>query len=244
MKRHQFLGYPVDQVSTNDVLLWIKNAIASEESKAIAVLNINKLWMASRDEHMADYLRSAALVIPEYAIVWGARRLGMPDLEPVYGVVLTKELIPFAEQHQLRPFFLGAKPHIIEELKSKLAVEYPDLQIAGMHHGFLQDADVETVVIRRIQKSKADILFVAMGSPLQEYWIAKHKDKLNVPILIGVGGSFDVLAGIKSDTPKWIRGTGLEWLYRLALQPKQYWRRYLITNSWYIYRLFAERVKI
>jgi len=244
MKRHQFLGYPVDQVSTKDVLLWIKNTIASEEPKAIAVLNINKLWMASRDVHMADYLRSAALVIPEYAIVWGARRLGMSDLEPVYGVVLTKEFVPFAVQHQLRPFFLGAKPHVIEGLKSKLAVDYPELQIAGMHHGFLQDNDIESEVIRRIQKSNADILFVAMGSPLQENWIAKHKDNLDVPVLIGVGGSFDVLAGMKSDAPKWIRGSGLEWLYRLALQPKQYWRRYLITNSWYIYKVFSERVKI
>jgi N-acetylglucosaminyldiphosphoundecaprenol N-acetyl-beta-D-mannosaminyltransferase len=242
MKRHHFLGYPVDQVSVRDVLLWIKDANGSREAKVIAVLNINKLWLASRDPCIVSYLHSAALVIPEYAIVWGAKRLGISQLEPVYGFVLTKEFIPFAVQHHQRPFFLGAKPGVVEALKFKLERDYPELEIAGMHHGYLGDVSVEAEAIRKIQAANADILLVAMGSPLQEYWIDAHKEILNVPVVIGVGGTFDVLAGIKSDTPDWLRGSGWEWLYRLLLQPKHYWKRYLVTNPWFMWMLFREKI--
>lgn len=86
---------------------------------------------------------------------------------------------------------------------------------------------------------KPDMLFVAMGSPKQEYWIEDHAKELGVPVAMGVGGSFDVLAGLKKDTPAWARGNGLEWLYRLMLEPKAYWKRYLICNPWFIWKVIS-----
>jgi len=242
MIRHSFLGYPVDEISLCDVLLWIRNGNRTGGTRVIAVLNINKLWLASHCPCMASYLHSAELIVPEYSIVWGAKKLGIPNLEPVYGIALTKQFIPFAIKHNLRPFFLGATSSTIEALRSKLANNYPQLEIAGMHHGFLSDRNIEAEVINSIQASDADILFVGMGSPLQEYWIDEHRNVLNVPVSIGVGGSFDVLAGIKPDSPEWIRGTGFEWVYRLILEPKRYWKRYLITNPWFIWQVLLERI--
>ena len=109
--------------------------------------------------------------------------------------------------------------------------------IAGMHHGYLTTSELNDSVCQTIRSSKADILYVAMGSPRQEYWIAEHLAGLNVPVGMGVGGSFDVIAGLKKDTPNWARGHGWEWLYRLFQEPRAYWRRYLITNSWFIWQI-------
>lgn len=243
MNRFSFLGFPVNQISPEETLYWIKDNRSSEITRTITVINANKLWLAYQNPRLAKIISNADLVIPEYAVVWGAKKLDLPSLTPVYGVTLTREFLPFAANHQLRPFFLGAKPEVIDVLSDKLKTDYPKLVTAGIHHGYLSDPVIETKVIKMIQAAKPDILFIAMGSPQQEYWMEEHKEELKVPVMIGVGGSFDILAEIKSDTPPYVRGTGLEWLYRLIKNPRQYWRRYLVTNPWFIWQIIKENVR-
>jgi N-acetylglucosaminyldiphosphoundecaprenol N-acetyl-beta-D-mannosaminyltransferase len=204
----------------------------------IVVVNANKLYQMAGSDDLRRIVTSAELIIPEWAMVWAARRLGLPPLVHSGGLLVARAFLPFAEAHGLRPFFLGATPETMAALVARVQQDYPRLEIAGAHHGYLSDPEVEARVIDQIHRTAPDVLFVGMGSPAQERWIAARRDTLGVPVSIGIGGSFDVLSGRKPDTPAWARGRGLEWLYRLEQDPMAYGRRYVVTNSWFVVQVF------
>ena len=237
MGRIEFLGCPVDNLTIGEALDWIDTRIKNTAPGKILVLNANKLWLMSKNSRLEQIVKKAELIIPEWAVFWGAKRLGTPLKACVFGIALAKETLQWAQLKGYRLFFLGAKPQVVETLVIKLQKEYPALQITGYHHGYLDQAETRKV-IAEINQAQPDVLMVAMGSPKQEYWISENFSEIHVPVSMGIGGSFDVLAGIKNDTPDWARGHGLEWLYRLLQDPKAYWKRYLITNSWIIWNVF------
>ena len=235
--RVQFLNCPVDRIDTDHTLEWIAKAIKNKTPRMITVVNANKLWLMSKNQTLRETILTADLIIPEYAVVWGAKRLGLPPLSQVLGISLAQQFLPFAEQRGFRPYFLGASQEVVEGLVKRVKQDYPRIEIAGYHNGYLTNLEIESEVITEIKRSKPDFLFVAMGSPKQELWIKKHLRELEVPVCLGVGGTFDVMAGFKKDTPAWARGKGLEWLYRTAQNPRSYLKRYLITNSWFMLQL-------
>ena len=239
MVRIEFLGCPVDNLTISEALDWMDARIKNTEPGKIMVLNANKLWLMSKNPRLDQIMKKAELIVPEWAVFWGAKRLGTPLKTCVFGISLAKETLHRAQLKGYRLFFLGAKPQVVETLIIKLQKEYPGLQIAGFHHGYLDQTETQKV-IAEINQTCPDVLLVAMGSPRQEYWISDHFLQIHVPVSLGIGGSFDVLAGIKNDTPGWARGHGLEWLYRLIQNPKAYWKRYLITNSWIIWNVLRE----
>jgi len=234
LERINFLGCPVDRVDIPGILEWIEEAVRNRNPRQIVVLNANKLYLMAHDVRLRKIVQNADLVIPEWAIVWAARRLGLPSLYHSGGFLLAKALIPYAAQKGLRLYFLGAKPEVIRGLVKKLEAEYSQPFIAGFHHGYLTTPAIQTAALRNIREVQPDILLVGMGSPKQEFWIYNNYKLLNVPVNIGIGGSFDVLSGFKRDVPSWMRGRGLEWIYRLAQAPRAYLRRYLVTNTWFI----------
>jgi N-acetylglucosaminyldiphosphoundecaprenol N-acetyl-beta-D-mannosaminyltransferase len=236
--RVSVLGCPVDRLTIPETLAWMADAIASKRPHTIAVVNANKLYQMANDAELRAIITSAELIIPEWAVVWAARRLKLAPLVHSGGLLLTRAFLPFAEERGLRPFFLGARPETITALQARLRNEHPRLQVAGAHHGYLTDPAVEAAAIEMIREAAPDVLFLAMGSPIQERWIARHRAALNVPVSIGIGGALDVLSGVKPDSPSWTRGRGLEWLYRLALDPSKYARRYAVTNSWFLTQVF------
>lgn len=242
MKREFILGYPVDALTMEEALLWIKEQVKNKDSKIIAVINANKLWLANKDERIASFLKSADLIIPEYSIVWGAKRLGVP-LTHIGGITLLKVFLRFAERESIRAYFLGAKIQVIENLIHKLRNNYPLLSIAGYHHGYLSNDQIVEGVLVDIREKKPDIIFIAIGSPKQEMLMCDIKKMNIVPIVMGVGGSFDVLSEDKKDAPSWARSKGLEWLYRILQDPLnfKYWKRYLLTNTYFIYLVFAAK---
>lgn len=242
MNRVSFLGYPVDNVTIQEALLWIRNSINHIETKIIAVVNANKLWQAYHDIRLSEFLRNADLILPEYAAVWGAKQLGI-SLAHTGGIMLLKALLSFAEKEGIKPYFLGATQEVVQEMIIKIQNEYPDLKISGFHHGYLTDESLKKAVIEDLSFKKPEILFIAMGSPKQEYLMIEIRDALQIPVLMGVGGSFDVLSGDKKDTPSWARSKGLEWVYRISQDPfnRSYWQRYLITNTWFIYEVFKQK---
>ncbi len=138
-------------------------------------------------------------------------------------------------------FFLGAQPAILQAMLNKLHRDHPSLRIAGYNDGYFMPQE-EPALLERIRHSKPDVLLVAMGTPRQEYWIRDHFHELGVPVYIGVGGTFDVIAGLKKDAPAWIRRFALEWLFRLVQDPRNLWRRYLTTIPWFIGRVIVERI--
>jgi len=237
MDRIDILGCPIDNLDMQKVFEWMEMRIHKKKPSMIAVVNANKLWLMSKEPNLDKIVKEADLIIPEWAILWAAKILNLKLDSFIIGSHLFIESLIWAQKKKFKIFFLGATPEVIEKLKVKLKIGYPKLQIAGMSHGYLEKSEIKAL-INRIKSSNPDILYVAMGSPRQEYWIKEHFTEIQVPISMGVGGSFDVLAGIKKDTPPWARGHGWEWLYRLSQDPKAYWKRYLITNSWIIWNVF------
>jgi len=237
LERINFLGYPVDQISMPQALQWIDKAIINRDTKHIVVLNANKLYLMARHTKLNQIVQNADLIIPEWAVVWGAKQLYLPPLIHLGGIMLTRALMPHAAEKGLRPYLLGASREVVTTLAEKLKAKYPALKLVGFHHGYLTTSEIDDRVVAHIQQLNPDILFVAMGSPRQEVWIDTHLSQLGVPVSIGVGGSFDVLAGLKKDTPDWARGNGLEWIYRFWQDPRTYWKRYLVTNIWFLWQI-------
>lgn len=237
--RVQFLGCPVDSLGMDEAVDHVMRLAQSDSFHNIAVLNANKMWMASRNPELHAIIQRAEMVIPEYAVVWGCQVLGTPVRAHIGGVMLLKALLPHLEQEQVRLYFLGARQDVLELMIARLRSNYPNLKIAGARSGYFQLSE-SIQVVKEINDSTAQILFVAMGSPRQELWIEQNRRQLAVRVAMGVGGSFDVLAGIKKDAPPWVRHGG-EWLYRLLQDPRNLWKRYLTTNSWFVGRVMRER---
>lgn len=244
MERKDFLGYPVDSLDIAEALSWMEERIRERIPSAISVINANKLWLMSSDKRLAWCVCNSDLIIPEWAVYWGAAKIGKDLKSPVYGVTLLKATLPWAQTKGFRPYFLGAKQEVIDALVEKIHLDYPNLSLAGVHHGYLKSEAENEQVLDLIRTAHPDILFVALGSPKQEYWIQENLGKISVPVALGVGGSFDVIAGLKQDTPAWARGHGLEWLYRLSQDPKAYWKRYAVTNPWFVSLVLREQLRL
>jgi len=240
--RVDFLGCPVDCVTMEQAIASMEAFIREGVPRHIAVINANKLWLMEKDPRVTRVVQEASLFVPEKAVVMGIRSMGLGIAHHVGGIMLLKAFLPRAEEKGYRLYFLGAKPGVLERIVYALRYAYPRLQIVGSHHGYLRPAD-EELIVKQICELRPDALFVAMGTPKQEFWIAEHMSRLGVPVCMGVGGSFDVLAGIKKDTPDWIRALAMEWLYRLIQDPKNLWRRYLTTIPWFLGRVLRARLR-
>jgi N-acetylglucosaminyldiphosphoundecaprenol N-acetyl-beta-D-mannosaminyltransferase len=240
--RIDFLGVPVDSLDMPDALQRVDEFIAAAKPHQIVVANVNKLWQIHRDPRLATIAKQADLVVPERVLVAFAGLLGTPLKSDVAGVALAKELLPHCEKRGHSIFFLGSRPAVMDLLIKKVILDHPALRIAGYHHGYFTPDNQEDLLVS-IRKAKPDVLLVAMGSPRQEYWIHDHIAEIGVPVSVGVGGTFDVIAGIKKDAPQWVRRSGMEWLYRLSQDPKNLWKRYSITIPWFLTTILAESIR-
>jgi N-acetylglucosaminyldiphosphoundecaprenol N-acetyl-beta-D-mannosaminyltransferase len=239
--RSHLLGYPVDSLDMNDAVSVLGKFVQEQGLHHVVAINANKLWLAERTPPLKAIMKRAELVIPEYAVVWGCRMLRRPLKGHVGGVMLLKAVLPWLERTEIPVYFLGAKQSVLDQMQARIKDAHRRIVIAGAHCVYFEPSR-EHDIVKEINQSGAQILFVAMGSPRQELWIEKHRSELKVKVALGVGGSFDVLAGLKKDAPQWMRH-GVEWLYRLAQDPKNLWKRYLTTNPWFVWRILHERVR-
>ncbi len=234
------LGLPVHAVDLDGAVAIIRHAVAERRRTRVAVTNANKCWLAGTDPHVRCFLEEAELVVAETAVVWAARVLGRPDVGAAWGVALMVRLLEEADAAGWSVYLLGATEAVNEAAARVTAERHPGLRLAGRHHGYLDDGARQRVQAELAER-RPDLLFVAMGSPLQERFIAGLPDGGGPTVAMGVGGSFDVLAGLRREAPGWIRGTGFEWLYR-ALQDPSLLKRYAVVNPWFVGRVLAERV--
>lgn len=241
-ERDRLLGVPVDRVTMDGAVQFLARRIAEGRRSRVLVTNANKAWQANRDEKLCGILDEAELVVPEWAMVWAAARLRRSGIHHIGGITLMIRLLEEAPVRGWSVYFLGSKHEVVEALVARLRRERPELRIAGYHHGYLDEA-LDRKVRDDLGRVQPDILFVAMGSPLQEFWISRLPATGGPKVSIGVGGSFDVLAGLKKDAPAWARGRGLEWIYRLVQDPRRLWRRYLVTNTWFVWSVLHERLR-
>jgi N-acetylglucosaminyldiphosphoundecaprenol N-acetyl-beta-D-mannosaminyltransferase len=188
-------------------------------------------------------LDSADLCVPDgMPLVWIGRSRGYPLKRRVYGPDLLLEFCRETNTKGYRHFFYGGGPDVPEALAAKLKAQFPLLEVAGVYsppfRPLTPEEDARAVEL--INRSAADVLWVGLGCPKQEYWMYEHRDQLRVPVLVGVGQAFDVHAGRLRQAPVWMREHGLEWLFRLMSEPRRLWKRYLIYNSQFIFSELLE----
>lgn len=204
-----------------------------------AVVNVAKLVNMQNDLKLHNAVTSSDIInIDGMGLVIGMRLLGNKIPERVAGIDLFLELLQAAEQRQYPVFFLGAKENVLAEMLARLKQKHPNLKIAGYNHGYFWDD--EQGVVRKIKNSGASLLFIAISSPKKEIFINRWKDEFGVCFVMGVGGSFDVLAGRVKRAPVFMQKIGLEWFYRFLQEPRRMWKRYLVTNTKFIWMLLKE----
>jgi N-acetylglucosaminyldiphosphoundecaprenol N-acetyl-beta-D-mannosaminyltransferase len=208
----------------------------------VITANAAILCMARRDPEMHEACRRADLVVADgMSVVWASRLAGDSLPERVAGIDMMARLLAAAASTGLSVYFLGAKPQVVAELVRRSGRDFPGLNVAGYRDGYF-GPDEEQAVIAGIRQSAPHMLFVGMPSPFKDKWCERHRDVLNVPVIIGVGGSFDVLAGYVQRAPRALQSMGLEWSWRLAMEPRRMWKRYLVTNSEFMWRAAGEAV--
>ena len=201
----------------------------------VITANAGVLCMMRRDPALRDACRAGDLVLADgMSVVWALRGAGTPVPQRVTGVDLMSRLLSAGAARGRSAYFLGAREEVVRTLAERCAAENPGLRIAGTRNGYFSAADHEAIV-EEIRAARPDFLFVGMPSPFKEVFCERHRARLDVPVLMGVGGSFDVLAGYVRRAPPLLRQTGLEWSWRLLMEPRKMWKRYLTTNTEFIW---------
>lgn len=242
MKRIEFLKAPMDIATMQETVSFIENRIEKKEFLQHVVVNVAKIVNMQKDPVLAESVKACDLInIDGMGVVFGARFLGHDVPERVAGVDLFHELLAMSAKRDFPVFLLGATQEVVSETVSKVKAHNPDLTIAGYNDGYFWED--EEAVVTKIRESGAKLLFVAITSPKKENFINKWQDKLGVDFVMGVGGTFDVVAGKVKRAPLWMQKAGLEWLYRVMQEPGRMWKRYLVTNTKFIILLLSEKFK-
>lgn len=228
--RQIVLGCAVDNLSMAETLDRVGEMIDSGRPHQHVVVNADKIVKAARDPALARIIEQCDLINADgMPVVWASRLLGQPLKERVTGVDLFFRLLERAAQRGWRVYFLGARQEVLQEVVQRALQRHPDLLVAGARNGYWT-ADQEPGVVDEIRRARADILFVAISSPRKEEFLAAHQATLRVPFAMGVGGTFDVMAGRVSRAPLWMQRSGLEWFHRFLQEPRRMFRRYFIED--------------
>jgi N-acetylglucosaminyldiphosphoundecaprenol N-acetyl-beta-D-mannosaminyltransferase len=241
--RVELLGLPFDAVTMEGaVARCLEFCRGPRASHMVITANASHLCMMGRDTELAQACRAGHLIVADgMSVVWALRASGQEIPERVAGVELMARLLMAAKEDGLSVYFLGAKREVVSTLVARCRDQYPGLKIAGFRDGYF-GADDHPTILEEIRDSRADMLFVGMPSPFKETWCARHRHILQVPVIVGVGGSFDVLAGYIKRAPRWLQSLGMEWFWRLLLEPRKLWKRYLIGNCEFIWLASREVV--
>lgn len=229
LRRVNFLGTKLDASTMAGTLACLEQRIVARRFTQHVVVNVAKFVHMRSDPMLRASVEECDVInVDGMGVIWGGRLLGMDLGERVAGVDLFSKLIELSAAKSFPVYLLGAKDEVVREVSRRLLERHPSLPIAGFHHGYFWDD--EEAVVERIRASGARLLFVAITSPRKENFIARWKDRLGVDFVMGVGGTFDVVAGVVRRAPVWMQRAGLEWFYRVLQEPRRMWRRYLKTN--------------
>lgn len=232
--RQNVLGIPIDAFTMSQAVAQCTDAIEHGNYLAIGVVNAAKIVKMRQDVPLQKAVTECHMILADgQSVVWASRMLRAPLPERVAGIDLFQELLGEAAQRGSRVYFLGARPEVLEEMLTEIRRRFPALVVAGARDGYFQ-ADEEQEVAADIRRSGADLLFLGMSSPKKELFLSRWGEATGASVVHGVGGSFDVLAGLTKRAPVWYQKHGLEWLYRAQQEPLRLGRRYLTTNAAFI----------
>ena len=242
MNRENIMGCPMDIATVAETVDVIDEAISKNKFTQHVVVNVAKLVNMQNDIVLGNSIRECDIInIDGMGIVLGARFLGYNIPERVAGIDLFLKLISMSAKNNYPIYLLGSKDEVVKNTASKLESLYPKINIAGYHHGYFWENEEE--IVEKIKASGAKLLFVAITSPKKENFINRWKEKLGVTFVMGVGGTFDVVSGKVKRAPLWMQKYGLEWFFRIIQEPRRMWKRYLVTNTLYLYLLIKEKLK-
>jgi len=242
-ERVNVLGVGVSATTVADVLAQIDAWVATGANRYVCVTGVHGVMESQRDPALRDIHNRAGLVVPDgMPLVWLSWLSGHGFVERVYGPDLMLACCAASVPRGYRHYLYGGAADVPERLAARLQERFPGLKIAGTWSPPFRElsAAEEQDVIDRITLAKPDIVWVGLSTPKQERWMARYVERLPVPVLIGVGAAFDLHAGLKKQAPRWMQPIGLEWLFRLATEPRRLWRRYLINNPWFVWRLLLQ----
>ena len=240
--RHLF-DVRFDAMCTDEVVAAIDEAVTTRQRLLISVINAAKLVKMNSDGGLRRAVLGADLILADgMSVVWASRLLFRRLPERVAGIDLMKRILERADQHGYRIYCLGASEEVLRKVLDLIQTKYPGAILVGARNGYYT-ADEEEEVIKEIAASRSDLLFVGMTSPKKEELLATWADVMDVPVCHGVGGAFDVMAGKVKRAPRLWQRLGLEWLYRVFQEPRRMWRRYLVTNTIFVWMLARESLR-
>jgi len=243
-KESNILGVKLSKITTREFMDYLFDyALNGKSPIQVCYLNADCVNRYFKDKEYAQIIDNAEIVYADgQVIVWGSGLFGLRLPERVNAGDFFLDFCKRCEEKGIRLFFIGSKGDTSKKCANTLLERFPQLKIVGTSDGYF-DLEKEKEIIRNISESNVDVLVVGMGSPLQEKWISKNIDKFNVKVCWGVGALFEYFSGRIPRAPVWMRKMGLEWLFRLVVEPRRLWRRYLIGNIFFIFRIFVGMVR-
>ncbi|HPH06128.1 MAG TPA: WecB/TagA/CpsF family glycosyltransferase [Methylotenera sp.] len=241
-KGASILGSHIDALEWGDAISTICTWAKNRESRYVAICNVHSVVTALQEPQHKQVINSADMATCDgMPITWMLRKLGFPQQQRINGPDLMWKYCEKAEKSGQKVFFYGSTDENLVLLKTRLLVAFPALQIAGMYSPPFRDltVDEDAEVVKRLNDSGAGVVFVGLGCPRQELWMQLHRGKINA-VMIGVGAAFNYHAGTIQRAPLWMQNAGLEWLHRLAADPRRLWKRYLVTNTLFIFAATAQ----
>jgi len=235
--RVNILGVGISAINMEIALAFIERWIAREEHHYVCITPVHSVMECQRDPELRRIFNASGMTTPDgMPLVWLSRLKGFQHVSRVYGPDLMLALCEQSVARGYRHFFYGGATGVPEYLAANLQRRFPGLAVVGTYSPPFRSLTPEedAQVVQMINEANPDVVWVGLGSPKQERWMAAHVGRLTAPVLIGVGAAFDFHAGRKKQAPRWMQRSGLEWLFRLLTEPRRLWRRYLVNNPIFV----------
>ncbi|MCF6465472.1 WecB/TagA/CpsF family glycosyltransferase [Clostridium sp. Cult2] len=249
MENINIFGIKIDNVTLDEATAIVDKFLVEDRLRTICTPNTEIVMTAKDDKDLKSIINNSDLVIPDgIGLIYGSRIRKRPLKERVTGFDLSIKLLEIANNNGYRLFLLGGKEGVAKKAGENIMEEYPNVKLAGFHHGYFKGSHVgyenheeELNLIHKINEVKPDIIFVGLGFPKQEVWIAKNKNRLKGKVIIGNGGTMDILSGESKRAPEIFQKLGLEWLYRLVKEPSRI-KRQMVLPKFILYVLFSKDI--
>ncbi len=246
-ERLKILETEIDAVTMAEAIAIFEHFIREKRPSLVFPVNVDVCMKIQRDRELRALFHAAELVLVDGTpMMWAARLLGVPLPDRVSGSDLVPQFCQVAAERGYRIFLLGGGPGIAEGAQRWLEARNPSLRIVGTYappFGFEKDGYENARIISMVRRAKPDVLFTAFGASKQERWLTRFREDLAVPVSMSVGSTFDYLAGRLKRAPTWMQRAGLEWMFRLAQEPRRLWRRYLVDNPPFVYYVLRQRFR-
>lgn len=245
--RTNVLGVGVSAINIPMAIEIFDGWIANNEHHYVTITGVHGVMESQRDEALRKMHNDAGLVTPDgMPLVWLSKMAGHKHVSRVYGPDLMLAVMEHSLKKSYKHFFYGGKDGVPELLRDKLVERFPGLQIVGTYSPPFRalTAEEDAAICKQINDSGAHMVWIGLSTPKQERWMSAHLGKIDAPVMLGVGAAFDFHAGLKSQAPKWMQKSGLEWFFRLITEPRRLWKRYLVNNPLFILSVLGQKLGI